>query len=133
MTMTLQKTNKAPPLVLLCSEWRGTTLKTCHFKTVHSKITKLGWDPPYIKKIEWQKVDGRGYPPSFLSTLKGCLLKVLSLLEASNHGQENYWKSGVQIPAGRSKIFCSFFFSFSNSLHKSGYLLFYPLFDILFN
>ena len=23
-------------------------------------------DPPYIKRIELQKVDGRGYPPSFL-------------------------------------------------------------------
>ena len=42
------------------------TSKTCHFKTVHFEITKFEWDPPYIKRIEWQKVDGRGYPPSFL-------------------------------------------------------------------
>ena len=72
-----------------------------------------------------------------------CLNKVLSLLEARFDlilgsslsmkiqfmGGKNCRKSEVQIPATECQIFfCSFFFSFSNSSHKSGYL-----FDILFD
>ena len=40
---------------------------------------------------------------------------------------------GFKSPLRKVKIFCSFFFSFSNSSHKSGYLLFKSLFDILCN
>ena len=36
------------------------TSKTSNFlKKFHFKITIFEWDPPYNKRIEWQKVDGR--------------------------------------------------------------------------
>jgi hypothetical protein len=39
---------------------------------------------------------------------------------------------GFKSPLRKVKKFSPFFFSFSNSSHKSGYIFFQPLFDILF-
>ena len=56
-----------------------------------------------------------------------------NLPQNSNFGREFVQKSGVQIPAPEGQNFLFFFLSFSNSSHKSGYLLFKSLFDILCN
>ena len=50
-------------------------------------------------------------------------LGLLTFHENSNHGRENYWKSGVQIPEAEGQFFLSFF-SFSNSPKKPAYLCF---------
>ena len=82
--------------------------------------------------------------PFFFFILK---CKVLSLLEAyfdlisgstlsmkiQIMGGKITENLGLKSPLPKVKIFCSFFFSFSNSSHKSGYLLFKSLFDILCN
>ena len=70
-----------------------------------------------------------------LRSFKNRELDLSDLPQNSNFGREFVQKSGVQIPArsGRSKNFVLFFFSFLNSSHKSGYLLFKSLFDILCN
>ena len=64
----------------------------------------------------------------FLTVLFWFDLVTLTFHENSNHGQENYWKSGVRIPAVEGQTFLSFFLFIFKFFIKNCISLFLTIF-----